>query len=306
VHRKFVISGDVEVLRRLASELEPLASIVRISLDPDASLKPRGGVLDVQALNRSADEVLRQIHADVQGGKVVVEISESTSVVDVSRQELIDHDYDEMLWEEMEQNLRNQSRLSGNALVLMALGGIIVAAATGAPQSLQIIAIVAASIIAPGFDGIAGVSLGIVLVRWGVVGRALVASLTAYSMNVVAAGITFALLRAAGAASAGLHDRGVMELLVLGPPMFVISAASAIAGALMIVSLRDIYVVGPLMSLVLIPSASFLGAAIFTGEWAIAAQALRRLAIDAAFVVFAAAIVFWLKQRTVHKRRPLD
>src|SRR4051812_1684037 len=137
MHRKFVISGDPEVLRRLAAELEPMASIVRISLDPDASLKPRGGVLDVQALNRSADEVLRQIHADVERGKVVVEISESTSIVDVSRQQLIDHDYDEMLWEEMEQNLRNQSRLSGNALVLMALGGIIIAAAAFAPQSLQ-------------------------------------------------------------------------------------------------------------------------------------------------------------------------
>jgi hypothetical protein len=306
LHRKFVISGDVEVLRRLAAELEPLASIVRISLDPDASLKPRGGVLDVQALNRSADEVLRQIHADAQRGKIVVEISESTSVVDVSRQELIDRDYDEMLWEEMEQNLRNQARLSGNALVLMALGGIIVAAATGAPQSLQIIAIVAASIIAPGFDGIAGVSLGIVLVRWGVAGRALVASLTAYSINVIAAGTTFAILRAAGAAGAGLHGRGVMELLLLGPPMTVISAASAIAGALMIVSLRDIYVVGPLMSLVLIPSASFLGGAIFTGEWAIAAQALRRLGLDVAFVLFAAAAMFWVKQRTIHKRRPLD
>ena len=306
MHRKFVISGDLEVLRRLAGELEPMAAIVRISLDETACVKPRGGVLDVQALNRSSDEVLRQIQRDIELGKVVVEISESTSIIDVSRQEVIDHDYDEMLWEEMEQNLRNQARISGNSLVLMALGGIITAAAIGAPPSLQVIAMVGASIIAPGFDGIAGISLGLVLRRWKVVGRAAVAALTTYAVAIAAAGATHVALRAAGAAGKGLEDRTVIELLAVGPPTLAISAASAAAGGLMIVSLRDIYVVGPLMALVLIPSASFFGCALATGSWSIAAEALRRLAIDAAFVVAASAVIFWVKQRTVHKRRPLD
>jgi hypothetical protein len=306
MHRKFVISGDPAVLRRLASELEPMAAIVRISLDETACLKPRGGVLDVQALNRSSDEVLRQIHDDVEQGRVVVEISESTSIIDVSRQRLIDRDYDEMLWEEMEQDLRNQSRITSNALLLMALGAIITVAAIGAPPSMQILAVVAGSIIAPGFDGIAGVSLGVVLRRWRVVGRAATASLAAYGIAILAAGITFAALRGAGAIGLGLEDRGVVELLAVGPPMLVISAAAAASGALMIVSLRDIYVVGPLMALVLIPSASFLGCSLATGDWAVAARALRRLGVDAGFVVVASAAVFWLKQHTVHKRRPLD
>ena len=306
MHRKFVISGDVEVLRRLASELEPMAAVIRISLDENACRKPPGGVLDVQALNRSSDEVLRLVRRDTEQGKVVVEISESTSIIDVSRQELIHHDYDEMLWEEMEQNLRNQARISGNSLVLMALGGIITAAAIGAPPSMQVIAIVAASIIAPGFDGIAGVSLGFVLRRWKVVRRAAAASLTSYAILIASAGITFVALRAAGASGHGLEDRSVIELLTVGPATFAISAASAVAGGLMIVSLRDIYVVGPLMALVLIAAASFLGCAIATGSWPIALQALRRLAIDASFVVTMSAGVFWFKQRTVHKRRPLD
>jgi hypothetical protein len=166
--------------------------------------------------------------------------------------------------------------------------------------------VVAGSIIAPGFDGIAGVSLGVVLRRWNVVARAAMASLTAYGIAIVAAGITFAALRAVGAIGLGLQDRGVVELLAVGPPTFVISAAAAASGALMIVSLRDIYVVGPLMALVLIPSASFLGCSVVSGDWPVAARALRRLGVDAGFVVVASAAVFWFKQRTVHKRRPLD
>jgi len=306
VHRKFVISGDPEVLRRVASELAPLSAIVRISLDETASVKPRGGVLDVQALNRSSDEVLRLLRRDVEAGRVVVEISESTSVLDVSRQDLIDHDVDEMLWEEMEQDMRNQSRISTNSLVLMALGAMITVAAIAVPPAMQVIAVVAGSIIAPGFDGIAGVSLGVVLRRWKVVGRSAMASATGYGIAIVTAGITFAALRALGAIGRGLEDRGVVELLAVGPPMLVISAAAAASGALMIVSLRDIYVVGPLMALVLIPSASFLGCSLVSGDWPIAMRALRRLGVDVGFVVVLSAAIFWFKQRTVHKRRPLD
>ena len=82
----------------------------------------------------------------------------------------------------------------------------------------------------------------------------------------------------------------------------------ALANAIALSSLRFnlARVVGPLMALVLISSASFFGCAVATGSWSIATQALRRLAIDAGFVVAASALVFWFKQRTVHRRRPLD
>ena len=74
----------------------------------------------------------------------------------------------------------------------------------------------------------------------------------------------------------------------------------------MIVSLRDIYVVGSLIGLVLIPAAAIAGCAAVSGDWGVAWRALARVGVDAGLVLLASAVVFWVKQRTAHHRRPLD
>jgi hypothetical protein len=307
VHRNFRVSGDPGKLREIAKQLEPLTGIISLELDENGSMKPRGGVLTVQSLNRSADEVLRRVQQAARQGRVVVEIASADSIIDVQRQEQIDFDADEMLWEEMEQNLRNQGRLSTNSVALMALGGVISAAAVAAHPLMQVAAFIAASIVAPGFDTIAAVSLGVVLHRWHVVRRALLSSVVGYAVLIAAAALTFLLLHALhedGASTA--QNLGSVEIVSLGIRPFVLAAALALAGALMIVSLRDIYVVGPLIGLALVPAASIAGCALATGDWQLMAAALRRVGYDAALIVIAAALVFWIKQRTVHQRRPID
>jgi Domain of unknown function (DUF389) len=307
VHRKFVISGDVAVLRDLARRLQPVTEIITLSLDETGALKPPGGVLEVQALNRSADEVLRQVQRAAKAGRVVIEITSTNSVYDAERQEVIDHDADEMLWEEMEQNLRNMGRISANSLMLMALGGVMSAAAVASRPLIQVTAFIAASIVAPGFDSIAGISLGVVLRQWRVVARAVLAAGVGYTVASSAACITFLGLRALHVERAARAlNEGVMEVLELGPAILVIAAVAAASGALMIVSVRDIYVVGPLIALVLVPAAAVLGCAVAAGEWDVAIAALERVGVDALLVILLAAAVFWLKQRFVHRRAPLD
>jgi hypothetical protein len=306
VHRKFVISGDVSVLRDVARGLESLAEVITLALDESGSLKPRGGVLQVQALNRSADEVLRRVHAAAKAGQVVIAIDSTSSVYDAERQELIDRDADEMLWEEMEQNLRNMGRLSPNSLVLMALGGVIAAAGVASGPLIQISAFIGASIIAPGFDNIAGISLGLVLRRWRVALHALRAVAGGYGVAAGAAAVTFLVLRAFHVERAArVINEGVTEIIDPATAPLVISAAAACAGALMIVSLRDIYVVGPLIALVLVPAAAVFGCAVAASDWTVALAALERVGIDALCVILLAAAVFWIKQRTVHRRKPL-
>jgi hypothetical protein len=305
VHRNFRISGDAAVLRDLARRLEPLAEIITLTFHEASALKPRGAVLSIQALNRSADAVLAAAGKAAAQGKVVVEIGSATSLIDTARQEIIDHDADEMLWEEMEQSLRNQGRLSSNSLALMALGGAMAAAAAVAPPVMQIAGFIVASIVAPGFDPIAGISLGSVLGRWHVVRRAVLAVLAGYAVLIAAAALTFALLRA-GDGALTLQNAANANTLLLAPATAVIAATSAAAGAIMIVSLRDIYVIGPLIGLVLIPAAAIAACAAIAGDWPLVVRALERAAIDAALVLAASAVVFWVKQRTVHHRRPLD
>ena len=83
------------------------------------------------------------------------------------------------------------------------------------------------------------------------------------------------------------------------------SGCAAVAGILMVVSLRDLYVVGPLMVLVMISGVALVGAALARGEASLALAALERVGVDVALIVGLGAAVFAWKQRRFHRRRPL-
>jgi hypothetical protein len=181
MHRNFVVVGSPPALRQLAAALQPLVEVITLCLSETTALKPSGGVLDIQALNRSADEVLRLLQPFAERGEVIVLIGAASSIVDVQRQKIIDDDSDTMLWEEIEQDLRNEGRISTNSLMLMFLGGVIAA----------------------------------------------------------------------------------------------------------------------------VPAAATVACASLAGEWPAASRALAMMALDAALIVAGAALVFWIEQRHVHRRRPL-
>lgn len=91
--------------------------------------------------------------------------AEIASLSDPSHQHAIDHDIDEAIWEELETGLRHQGRITSNYLLLMAVGGIIAAAGVLAELAVATVAYVASAIIAPGFEPVAKIPLGIVLRR---------------------------------------------------------------------------------------------------------------------------------------------
>jgi len=78
VHRNFVVVGSSRALHDVAQALEPVAEIITIALDESAGVKPRGGVLEIQALNRSSDEVLRRLRPYAELGEVVIRIGEDS------------------------------------------------------------------------------------------------------------------------------------------------------------------------------------------------------------------------------------
>jgi hypothetical protein len=109
----------------LIHELEQLEGVIRLSVVREASVKPPGDVLTVDALNREADEVLRLADAAHKQGHVSVTTGEVTSIIDPEHERKVANDVDEALWEEAETGLRHQSQITTNYLALMALGGVV-------------------------------------------------------------------------------------------------------------------------------------------------------------------------------------
>ncbi len=239
MHRTVEITTATHDTELLLRELEPLKEVTGLSVSHGASIKTKGDVITVHVLNRGADEVLKRAR-EHGGERVSIVTAELTSIIDKQHEEAVDRDVDEAVWEEMETGLRHQGRVTANFIALMALGGAIAAIGLVSEPAPQAIAFVAASIIAPGFEPLAKIPLGIVLGRWNIVWRGLVSSVVGYAVLVLAAALTMFVLLAT-------HSVEVSELVgnpevknLASPKLkeMIVSGAAAVAGMVMIAAYR--------------------------------------------------------------------
>lgn len=308
MHRTLEVTVPAATTDALCHELTDLDAVIGLSVQRGASRKPPGDVLIIHVLNRGADEVLRRVGAAIPDKKALsIVTSEVASIISPQSYKTVDNDRDEAIWEEMESGLRHQGRITPNYLVLMALGGIIATVGLVSEPVPQAVAFVASAIIAPGFDPMTKVPLGLVLQRWRLVGRGLASALAGYTILVVMAALTMGLLVAVGETSANtlatnpevehLQHPKWTELLVAG--------AGALAGVVMLAAFRRSFQAGPLIAMAFIPAAALIGAALAVGRLDLAREGLERFLADWGFIVALGVPFLWLKQHFLHKREPL-
>lgn len=308
MHRTLEITVPPAVTAGLQAQLVALDEVIGLSVLRGASQKPAGDVLTVHVLNRGADEVLRRARAAVASPETLsIVTSEATSFIAPADHALIDTDRDEAIWEEMESGLRHQSRITPNYLVLMALGGVIAAIGLVAEPVPQAVAFVASAIIAPGFDPMTKVPLGLVLGHWPLLGRGLSSALAGYAVLVTAAALTMWALVAAGDTNAAqlAANPEVQHLAHPGLPELLVAAAGALAGVVTLAAFRRSFQAGPLIAMAFIPAAALIGAGLAVGRADLALEGLERFGADWGFIIGLGVPFLWLKQRLVHRRRPL-
>ena len=307
MHRTIEITLAPDAADRLVDELTRVEGVVGLSRHHGASVVPPGDVLVVHALNRSADEVLRTADAARGRGPLSVVTAEVASISDAGHQGAIDRDVDEAIWEELETGLRHQGRVTANFLLLMALGGAVGAAAALAEPSVAAVAYVASAIIAPGFEPIAKLPLGLVLRRGEVLQAGLVSTLAGYAALILAAAATYLLLAALGVVEPRtfLDSDALRHTREPGATILTIAAAGALAGIIIQAAYRRSIIAGALVAMRLIEAAAVTGIALAVGRLDLALDGLERLAVDMGFVVAAGLVVFGLKQLLVHRRSPL-
>src|SRR5215212_2894284 len=292
----------------LVDELAKLDGVISLSVVRGASVKPEGDVLTVHALNRGADEVLRLAEAASEHGRVSVSTGELASLVDPEHERQVAKDVDEALWEDVETRLRHQSRTTANYLLLMALGGAIAATGFAVHQPTeQALSFVAGAVVAPGFEPLANVSVGLALRRWALAARALGSAALGYLGLFLSAALVFLVLRLTGAVTVGgfAHNPGWSQLVHPVLRGVLLSACGALAGMLMLTTYRQYLLPGALIALRAIESAALVGAALIAGEPGLAFGALGRFLISAVLIIAAGVLVVWLKQTLVHRRKPV-
>jgi Domain of unknown function (DUF389) len=307
VHTEIEVIVPSSRTDELIDDLQQMDDVISLSVMREASLKPPGDVFTVHALNRGADEVLRLADAARKHGQVSVSTSELTSLIDPEHERKVANDVDEALWEEVETDLRHQGKLTTNYLGLMALGGAVAATGFAAESSSQAISFVAASIIAPGFEPLAAIPIGLGLRRWAVVGRGLQSAVGGYLTLILSAALAFLALRVSGVVLVeeftintevrNLAEPGLREILVSG--------CGALAGMVMLVSRRHYLIPGALVALLVIEASALIGVALAAGEPGFMLEGAKRFGLDVLLIVAGGVPIVVLKQALVHRRAPM-
>ncbi|HEX8326441.1 MAG TPA: DUF389 domain-containing protein [Hymenobacter sp.] len=308
MHRTLELTVPPAVTDALSAQLGELDSVIGLSLQRGASLKPVGDLLTVHVLNRGTDDVLRCARAAIADPQALsVVTSEVASFIAPANHEAVDDDRDEAIWEEMESGLRHQGRITVNYLLLMGLGGIVAAIGLVSEPVPQAVAFVASAIIAPGFDPMTKVPLGLVLRHWQLVRRGIESFLAGYAVLVAAAALTMWALVAAGETSAdALAANGEVQHLAHPKLMeLLLAAAGALSGLVILAAFRRSFQAGPLIAMAFIPAAALVGAGLVVGRFDLALEGLERFGADWGFIVALGVPFLWLKQRFVHRRQPL-
>jgi hypothetical protein len=308
MHRTIEITVPPSCTDELIYKLEQLEHVINLSVVRGASIKPPGDVVTVHALNRGADQVMRLAEgAHKEGGDVSVSTAELSSIVDPKHERKVANDVDEALWEEAETGLRHQSRLTPNYLGLMALGGAVAATGLVVESTPQTISVVAAAIIAPGFEPLAKIPMGLALRRWDVARRGLTSAAAGYLTLALSAALVFLLLRWAGVVTVEefVGNSQVEELANPTLREILVSACGAVAGMVMMLSYRLNLIPGALIALMLIEAAAMVGVALAAGELGLMYEGLERLGLDVLLIVGGGMIVVLLKQIIFHRRAPM-
>ena len=132
-------------------------------------------------------------------------------------------------------------------------------------------------------------------------------ALIGYGVLILAAALTFALLRWMGVT-------GEMEF-ILNPEVeslshptakeITVSFRGTLAGAIIIAAYRRSIIAGALVAMVIIQSAAMVGVSAMCGRWDQALEGAKRFGLDVVFVFVSCFVVFAAKQLLVHKRKPI-
>ncbi|AUD04349.1 DUF389 domain-containing protein [Spirosoma pollinicola] len=307
MHRSFQIQLSTDKTAAVLAHLLDIDEVIGVAFYPGSSHKPPGDALSVQLLNTGSDKVLRTLAECCGDSPYMVSTALTESIIEPNQAEKLENDADEAIWEEIESGMRHQGRVTPNFMLLMGLGGIMATIGLVSESTRQIMPFVAAAIIAPGFEPIAGMALAVVLRRWLVLGRALKSTLVGYSILIAASALTFLLLQFLGEADTSQFaaSEEIHHLSHPSPADTLLSICGTLAGAIILSSFRKSVIAGALIAMVIINAAAMIGIGLACGRYDLAAEGLQRFGFDIVLILLSCGLVFWGKQQFFHHRRPV-
>lgn len=290
----------------LLERIRQLPGLLSLTVHRAQAIQPPGDTIVVQLKSGALHPLMRLLQDRGIGSSSDTSISTSyvASVVSPSAIEGVGREVSESTWEEIELEVGKESNMTVNGLAVMAIAGTLATLGI-ATNALHLV--VAAMVIAPGFEPILRIGLGLVG-RGPGWRRGMTHTGTGYLVLVAAAASTALVLRTAGIHPAGAESTYLPEWSLtpywstLTFPSLLASTVGAIGGALLVATDRAVLTSGVMIALALIPSAALMGIALVEADAELFGGSLLRWSVEVGIVFTASLLVFHWKRNTVHKR----
>jgi hypothetical protein len=308
--RTVEISVSPDETEALVERISGIEGLIGLRVQSGASRKPHGDVISLEITNRALPELLRRLEHRGIGTTALgsFSTSEPISVTSSSFAPDIASDVSDATWEEMEVVIGKNSNMTISGALVMAIAGMLATIGL-ATNALHIV--VGAMLIAPGFQPIVRVALGIVG-RSGAWRRGLADIGRGYLALGAGAAVTAMLLQGLGESAVGRTEASYLPAGVLVSywteitvTSLLVTAAAGAAGALLVATNRAVLTAGVMVALALVPGATIAVAALVEGELTTAASGAARWLVEIGLVLLTSILVLQWKQSRVHRRQAM-
>lgn len=287
-----------EALEALVSE----PGVAHLVVHRGAAVAPPGDLIEADVAREAADDVmasLRGLDIDHAGGITLEALDTALSdAADRAEAAAPGEAANAIVWEELVSRTGEESRLNGTFQAFLTIACLLasVGVITDSP-----VTVVGAMVVGPEFGPLAAIAVGLVLRRWLLVRRAMLALAVGFPLAVLVTAGATVLSQAVGLLNVASWDAGreVDFVYRLGWYSLIVALLAGAAGMLAMTSAKSAALVGVFISVTTVPAAGYAAVAAVVGDWARAGESVGQLAVNLLGIVTAAAAVL-----AVRRRRP--
>ena len=281
--------------------LRDRVGVAHLIVHRGVAVAPAGDLIEADVAREAADEIIELLcglDLDHVGGITLEVIDTALSdAADEAERDAPGEGADAVVWQELVGRTGEESRLNVTFQAFLTIACLLasIGVVTDSP-----VTIVGAMVVGPEFGPLAAVAVGLVLKRWDLVRRAVLALAIGFPLAVVVTGAVTLLSDAVGlidttALRSGAHQ--VDFVYQVGWYSLIVALLAGAAGMLAMTSAKSAALVGVFISVTTVPAAGYVAVAAVIGDWARSLESLGQLAVNLVGIVVAAAAVLAVRRR---------
>jgi uncharacterized hydrophobic protein (TIGR00271 family) len=277
------VTAPANVCARVVATIEADPAVANVAVMRGAVGHGTGDLILFDVAREAANPVLDALreHGVLEQGSL--SISESSAILgeesDRAERAARGNPSDGVVWDEVEDRARAESRLSWSFLAFLMLATLI----AGVGRYLdQPILIIGAMVVGPEFAPLSAICVGIVRRRPVIIPRAAVTLFGGFAIAIAAGWILWGVAALLGLIDAETATTGTQTAFIVKPDLwsFLIALLAGIAGILSITSAKSSALVGVFISITTVPAAATIALTLAVGAWAEAGASAIQLGVN--------------------------